>query len=81
LFFLSVIGFIAFAGTLYAFIYNFVVGHEVNCDKPGVGGWRRDWRVALSATISGFVNIAVIAMFTEGLRGIPIVGEQYAALL
>ena len=81
LFFLSVIGFIAFTGTLYAFIYNLAVGHEENCDKPGLDGWRRDWRVALSAVLSGFIIIAVISMFREGLSGIPIVGEQYATLL
>ena len=81
LFFFSIVGCIAFAGTLYDFTYNLTAGHKYSFELLGLSGWTRGWRVALSAAVSGIMTIAVIALFDKGVSEIPIVGGQYPTLL
>ena len=80
LFFFSVVGFIAIAGTLYDFFYKITDGREYNFE-PRLRGWTHGWRISLSLALSGFVTTEVFLQFSEGVREIPVVGPQYASLL
>jgi hypothetical protein len=80
-FFLSIIGFTAILATTLAFVYYLCLGRDLSFDLPSLTGQNRGLRFAFSVAVSGLVTVAAFGLFYEGVRKIPILGPQYAALL
>jgi hypothetical protein len=80
LFFLSTVGFITLISTIFILAYSFTIGLDASFGSSRLGGWNRGWRALLSFVVSGAVTAAVFNLFSEGLRDIAIVTQQYGLL-
>ena len=77
------IGFLLISLLLSTFIYKFIVwpdcGAEAN--EIEIVSWDRGFRIVVSVVVNIAILGTVLNFIDDGVRGIPVVGEQYTFLL